>query len=157
FRLAEGRDALALHRAAGAFAAARRPFTLPPLVLADMMGFLALIPSAPALELDRLAADCVTRFEPFRAPLTTVELERRRQSRLTERQDAQLVAYGYPYIFADFGFHLTLTDRLAPADKALIWPCLEALAAEVTAEPFTIEAIAVYAEPAPGADFVLEG
>lgn len=156
FRLADGMDASLLRNVARVFAATRRPFTLPPLTLADMKGFLALVPSAPAPELDALAADCVSHFEPFRASLTLAELARRRRGLLTRRQDAQLVAYGYPYVFADFAFHLTLTDRLQPADKALVMPHLEALTADVRAEPFTVEAIAIYVEPAPGADFLLE-
>ena len=155
FRLAQGCDAPALHAALEQFAARHRPFTLAPLRLADIGGFLALVPSEPAPALDALAADCVVGFEPFRAPLTPAELDRRRRSLLTPRQEAQLEAYGYPYIFEDFGFHLTLTDRLAPPDKAILLPHLEAFTASVTSAPFLVDEVALYVEPAAGAPFRL--
>ena len=37
---------------------------------------------------------------------------------LSERQIELLDAYGYPYVFEEFRFHMTLTDRLADSDAA---------------------------------------
>jgi putative phosphonate metabolism protein len=157
FRLAAGRTAEELHAAASAFAAARPAFTLPPLVIADLQGFLAFVPAEPAAPLDDLAAACVRAFEPFRAPSTVEEIARRPLHRLSERQRRQLEAFGYPYVFADFGFHMTLTERLADADKAILLPHLQRLGRPLEAEPFTLDAIAVYEEPTPGAAFAMTG
>ena len=38
----------------------------------------------------------------------------RRAAGLSERQLQNLDRWGYPYVFADFRFHMTLTGRLAP-------------------------------------------
>lgn len=157
FRLAEGHGGEALHEAVAAFAGTRRSVTLPPLVLADLDGFLALVPAAPAAALDELAADCVRAFDRFRAPLTADEIARRPLRRLTERQRRQLETFGYPYIFEDFAFHMTLTERLAAADTAILRPHLQRLTARLASTPFVVDALAVFEEPAPGAAFVLTG
>ena len=64
----------------------------------------------PALE--HLAADCVRDFDAFRAPLTAEDRARRRPAKLTQRQRDHLDRWGYPYVFEDFRFHMTLTGRL---------------------------------------------
>jgi putative phosphonate metabolism protein len=157
FRLAEGTTGGDLHEAAASFAAARSAFTLPPLVIADLKGFLAFVPASPATPLDALAADCVTAFESFRAALSEAEVARRLESPLSERQRGQLARFGYPYVFADFSFHMTLTERLSSADKAILLPNLRAIGRGLVAEPFVVDAIAVFEEQAPGADFVMTG
>jgi putative phosphonate metabolism protein len=155
FRLATGCTGAELHAAARAFAASRSAFTLRPLVIADLEGFLAFVPAAPAAPLDDLAAACVTDFEPWRAPLSEAELARRLASRLSERQKDQLARFGYPHVFADFSFHMTLTERLAEPDKVILLPHLQTIGRPLEAEPFTVDAIAVYEEPEPGAPFVM--
>jgi putative phosphonate metabolism protein len=157
FRLADGATGAGLHEATATFAATRSAFSLPPLVIADLKGFLAFVPSSPAAPLDALAADCVTAFEPFRAALSEAELARRLKSPLSVRQRGQLARFGYPYVFADFSFHMTLTERLAPADKAILLPHLRAIGRELLVEPFVVDAIAVFEEQAPGSDFVMTG
>jgi hypothetical protein len=79
-------------------------------------GFAALVPSGTALALDLLAARCVRHFDPFRRPLTKPEQSRRLGQRLTARQISHLDRWGYPYVFEDFRFHMTLTGRL-PAGR----------------------------------------
>lgn len=155
FRLHRGRTAAELHAAAEAFAAALTVVTLPPLVIADLEGFLAFVPAEPAAALDDLAADAVRAFEPFRAPHTAEERARRPVDRLSDRQREQFERFGYPHIFADFAFHMTLTQRLADADKAVLLPHLRSTGRPLEAEPFSLDAIAVYEEPAPGADFLM--
>lgn len=155
FRLIEGYAHRDLHESVEAFADARRTFTLPPLVVADLDGFLAMVPPEPAPELADLAADCVRHFEPFRAPMTPDEIARRPLAKLSERQRWQLQNFGYPYIFDDFAFHMTLTERLAPPDTAILRPQLDRLAAPLETEPFVVDAVAVYEEATPGAAFRL--
>ena len=60
----------------------------------------------------RLAADCVTEFDSFRAPLTEADRARRNPSQLTSRQREHLDRWGYPYVMDDFRFHMTLTGRV---------------------------------------------
>src|SRR5690606_1132239 len=63
FALADGRRVDDLFAAVAAFAARRTPFALPPLRLARLSGFLALIPSTASEPLAALAADCVRAFD----------------------------------------------------------------------------------------------
>ena len=104
FALKQGCTADELHQAAECFARKRKPFEAPPLQLSGLSRWIAFTLSAPSPQMDRLAADCVRDFEPYRAPLTDHDLERRRRNGLTPRQDDQLLAFGYPYIFDDFQF-----------------------------------------------------
>ncbi len=155
FCLATGRRPPALHDAVAEFAGTLEPFTLPPLVVGDLKGFIALVPSAPAPKLDQLAADCVRTFDAWRAPMTNDERARRLKSPLTARQLQQLESFGYPYVLDDFSFHMTLTERLGAADKAVLLPYLRDRSAEIAAKPFVVDAIAIFEQPTPGAAFVM--
>lgn len=112
FRLAAGRSEAELAAACAAFAGARVSFACAGLELKAIGRFLALTPIHPCAALDRLAGACVETFEPFRAPLSTAETERRLRAPLTERQKDNLARWGYPYVFEDFRFHMTLTGPL---------------------------------------------
>ena len=85
--------------------------------IALLDGFAALVPSAPAPALDLLAGSCVRAFDKFRDQMTAAERNRRRAHPLTPRQIDHLDCWGYPYVFEDFRFHMTLTGRL-PVDRA---------------------------------------
>mgnify|MGYP001459754145 CR=1 FL=1 len=156
FELAEGRTSEELHDAARAFARTRRPFAVP-LELASLGGFLALVPSAVVPELDDLAAACVTGFEPFRAPASPADLARRRRAGLSPREDDHLVRYGYPYVFADFRFHLTLTERLPEPKHGAVRAILERLTVPFCAESLRIDAIHVFQQPDRASPFAVTG
>jgi putative phosphonate metabolism protein len=155
FALAEGADAASLEAAISRFAAARTPFAMPRLVLASLSGFLALVPEAPCLALDALAADCVRQFDHFRAPLSAEDRARRLRAPLEAEEAANLDRWGYPYVMSRFRFHMTVTGRLEAEERdrlaALLRPVLEA----ALAVPLAADAISLYAEPAPGAPFRL--
>jgi len=68
FALAPGRNGAELAAALAAFAARRAAVRAPPLVLAAISGFWALVPSQPCKSLTHLAAACVQHFDAFRAP-----------------------------------------------------------------------------------------
>ena len=112
FHLREETSATALLRAAKALAQRWRPFVMPPLRVGLLDSFVALVPFTRSGILDELAADCVTVCDPFRAPLTPADRARRVPSRLTARQIAYMDRWGYPYVFEDFRFHMTLTGAL---------------------------------------------
>ena len=152
FRLAAGASEAELLRAVESFAGGRPAFPGPLLQLSVLAGFLALTPSEPLEELDRLAADCVAAFDRFRAPATGPELARRRRAGLSARQEALLLRWGYPYVMDAFRFHLTLTGRLddaglnrerAEAETMLAGP----------APALVIDAVTLMVEPAEGEAF----
>lgn len=147
FSLAPGRTAEQLHGEVLAFAADSAAFMSPPLVLESLDGFLALVFSRPCAEMRALCDDCVEMFEPFRAPLSPEDQERRLRSPLTGRQRDYLDRWGYPGVFDEFTFHMTLTSRLQEPEHSLIRDTLEDLAAPVLWEPAWIDAIAIYEQP----------
>lgn len=116
FGLAEDQAEADLIEALAVFAAGRPAFVadIAPQGLSAFIAFRLVAPS-PAMQ--ALHEDCVRAFELYRAPLSDADIARRRKAALTPDQDARLLAYGYPYVFEDFRFHMTLTG--AVRDEAL--------------------------------------
>jgi hypothetical protein len=153
--LAAGTTVDGLAAAITAFAATRRQALGPPLVVKALNDFIALRPAAPCGALDRLAADCVTAFDPFRAPLTAAELERRRGLPLTGQQGRLLDRWGYPYVFDQFRFHMTLTDRVAdPAQRRALAAALRPRAAAVAAAPLIVGSLCLMMQATDAAPFL---
>ena len=151
FTLAEGFSPADLVAEVERFCARRETFPLPPLRVGAIEGFLALVPAQPANVLEELAAQCVEFFDALRAPLSAADRSRRDPSVLSERQREHFERWGYPYVMDEFRFHLTLTDRLSAADGAVLQPWLERYFADALAERVTVNGVAVFEEPAPGA------
>jgi putative phosphonate metabolism protein len=79
--------------------------------------FIAIVPRRPTLALNTLANQCTTSFDAFRAPMTAKERARRTASYLSPSQMQNLDRWGYPFVFEDFRFHMTLTGRLPKAAR----------------------------------------
>lgn len=150
-RLREGLRLADLIKAVDAFCAHHRAVTLDGLVLANLDGFLALVPDGPVDALNALAAAAVRSLSPLRAPLTEAEVTRRNPAALTVRQRALLDSYGYPYVLDEFRFHMTLTDRLTPEQDALLRPQAQALVAAHAPRPMPIDSLVICTEGADGA------
>lgn len=146
-----GADAAALARLKASFAdfcRDRSSTRLAGLAVRDLDGFIALVPSGDASGVETLAQDCVEVFEPFRAPLSDADRARRLNAPLTERQIAQLDRYGYPYVGADFRFHMTLTGRLPDSPREAALATLAArFAGEVPGGSVDIDRLALFEQP----------
>jgi putative phosphonate metabolism protein len=154
-RLTDGAGWAAVREAAAGIAARTAPFTLPPLSVSDIDGFLALRETAPCPPLQALADACVAELDRFRAPPGEAELARRRRSGLTSAQDAMLVRWGSPYVFATWFFHLTLTRRLSAAEKPGWLAATRAHFAGIAGAPRIVSSLCLFAQREPGAPFVL--
>jgi len=154
-RLKPGTDWYALVDAAERLARDVSAFALPKLAVADLHGFLALRETVPCPEIQALADACVARLDEFRAPPGEAELARRRRSSLTPAQEANLVRWGYPYVFDTWFFHMTLTRRLSPAEHAIYRPAAEDFFARALAEPHEVNDICLFTQREPGAPFML--
>jgi putative phosphonate metabolism protein len=88
--------------------------------------FIAIVPGERSEEVDRLAADCVMGFDRFRRPLTAQEKDRRLTAGLTAAQVRNLDRWGYPYVFDDFRFHMTLTGAIDADRRDAIVALLQA-------------------------------
>jgi putative phosphonate metabolism protein len=155
FRLAEGTDAAALDRALSGLAARLPPVTAPGLALSTGLGFLALMPGGPAPALDALAAACTRRLDRLRVSSDTADLAQRRAHSLTPRQEANLTRWGYPYVFDDFRFHLTLSGRLRPGEAEPLIEAVTALAAPHLAPVLHLDDICLFGDPGAGECFRL--
>jgi putative phosphonate metabolism protein len=135
------------------FAARTPAFEIPKLTLGQLGRFFALVPASLHQPLQDFAATVVKSFEPFRAPLSEADIARRNPEKLSQRQRANLMRWGYPYVMDDFGFHMTLTGKV-PEERA---PVMKAILAERFADfidrPLSISGLAVFTEETRGAPF----
>lgn len=116
FRLAPGADEPALLAAMRDFAARRNAVPAFEAQVTAIGDFVALVPRETPARLNDLAEACVVEFDAFRAPQTPAERARRLAAPLSERQAAYVGRWGYPYVFDEFRWHMTLTGPL-PRDR----------------------------------------
>jgi hypothetical protein len=156
FRLADGVRADDLLVAVQRWARTRTGFNLP--VAATIMGdFVALRPASDEGDalMRGLATDALRTFAPLRAASTAAERERRLAGgRLSERQQALLAEWGYPYVLDEFRFHMTLSGALASAHDCVAMVDWWQREAERLG-PLPVHGVALFVEPAPGEPFVL--
>jgi putative phosphonate metabolism protein len=141
--------------AAEALAARTAPFTLPPLAVQDLDGFLALREAMPCPALQDFAAACVEALDPCRAPPGAAELARRRHAGLSPTQAALLERWGYPYVFSEWRFHVTLTRRLSAAEKAAVLPAVTEFLGEAPGRPRLVQELCLFTQSGPGAPFLV--
>jgi putative phosphonate metabolism protein len=144
--LAVGRTETELLAACAAFAATPRQIPMIRPVVGSISGFIAVIPAVPPPELIRLAADCVSTFDSFRAPLTEADRARRKPSRLTPDQCAHLDRWGYPYVMDEFRFHMTLTGRVAAERREPLLAMLAERFAATGLKALAIDRIALFCQ-----------
>lgn len=124
FRLAPGRSLEKLIFAVETFVNRRRRPDPMKLKVDLIKGFAALTPCGPSADVVDLARDCVAELDAFRAPMSGDERTRRLAAPLTQTQIELMDRWGYPYVFDEFRFHMTLTNVLpAPLQR----PALDAL------------------------------
>jgi putative phosphonate metabolism protein len=153
FRLLDGWSEDNLIGAAAEFARRRMPVSAASLRLEALGSFLALRPVASAPALDSLASECVVWFERFRAPLTDAEVSRRRLGSLSPAQDELLSRWGYPFVFGEFRFHMTLTGSLDDQLRARVMAALEPRLEAHLAAPLEVADLVLTIEPEPQARF----
>jgi len=155
--LAPGKSENELMAACAAFAGAPRAVPVIKPVVDVISGFIALVPAEVPADLERLAADCVREFEPFRAPLTEEDRTRRNPSKLTPRQREYLDGWGYPYVFEEFRFHMTLTGRLDTSRHAPVLAMLRDRFRDSGVRDLAIDRIALFRQDKPDRRFRVIG
>jgi putative phosphonate metabolism protein len=144
FSLASDTTEAKLVAACEAFAETPRPIPVIKPVVDSISGFIAVMPSEPSVELELLAADCTRDFDPFRAPLTPEDRERRNPSKLTPKQRQRLERWGYPYVMEDFRFHMTLTGRLLDERREPVLAMLRRRFSAIGIDTLVIDRIALF-------------
>jgi Protein of unknown function (DUF1045) len=146
----EGELAAELNR----FAAVPRMIpTLEPIVRA-LGRFVAIVPGTASSAVDRLAADCVTTFDRFRRPLAVEERRKRLGTGLSRRHIEHLERWGYPFVFEDFRFHMTLTGPIDEDRRAGIVALLQdRFAAACRGVPLAVTRLALLRQEGPSTLF----
>jgi putative phosphonate metabolism protein len=155
--LADGKVEAQLASACKSFADLVRPVPVIHPVVDSISGFIAMIPAEPSAELELLAADTTKAFDSFRAPLTPEDRARRNPDRLTQRQRDYLEQWGYPYVFEEFRFHMTLTGRLPTERREQVVAMLRERFTATGVGPLAIDAISLCRQEMPNARFRIIG
>lgn len=155
FELAAGESEQNLIAGLDVFCETMRPFQMPRFVIGRIDGFFALAPESPCEGINRLARDVVVAFDHFRAPLSDAEKERRSSPHLTRSQLRNLLQWGYPYVFDDFRFHMTLTGRVDEAEATRVYRAIEEHFGPLLDEPAEIASLTLFIEPEREAPFVV--
>ncbi|WP_323781352.1 DUF1045 domain-containing protein [Thalassovita sp.] len=150
FRLAEDTDFNALSAAAETLCAAQAPVRLEGLALARLGGFLALTVTGDTQPLSTLAATIVRGLDDYRAAPSDAELNRRRKANLTDRQEALLTQWGYPYVMEEFRFHITLTGRLDRVEADTVRNRLASIVTPLLPRPFIVSDLCLVGEDEAG-------
>lgn len=153
FRLADDVSEEALLRALFDFAPTVQAFEIENMVIGKIGPFFALVPGGPVPDLADLAARVTREFDPFRAPLSDAEIKRRNPENLTSAQLANLHQWGYPYVFEEFRFHMTLTGPIDAAESDRVEQALHGFFDPVLSEPVDVRNIALFVEEESGAPF----
>ncbi len=157
FSLVSHETEAGLCAACASFAEKPRPIPMIRPIVDSISGFTAVIPAERSAELDALAADCVTRFDDFRAPLTQADRARRNPHKLTPRQCDHLDRWGYPYVMEEFRFHMTLTGRLGAKRREPVLAMLRDRFAAVGMAGLAIDRIALFRQDSAAARFAIVG
>lgn len=129
------------------FADRRKPLQTGPLTLARAGRFLVLRPVKPTPALDWLAAQCVSAFDDFAAPIGESERRERQGQSLSDYQRLLLESFGDPHVLSEYRFSITLAGPLDSAHlervSQALWPVLD----EICAAGVTIDALSLFGDP----------
>jgi len=155
FSLAEGRSEAELVAEIGRFVSETEPFEIPEIIVGRLGSFFALVPGDECAPLQGFAGEVVRRFERFRAPLTSADIARRKPDELTATERQNLVQWGYPYVFDEFRFHMTLTGRVPAERRDAVEGVLLDQFADFHGRPLAVHGLALFREQSRGADFIV--
>jgi hypothetical protein len=153
FRLREGIGAGDLQDALDLFCAARRGPSGGALALATFQNYLGLVLSARTADIGWLAAECVTHFDRFRAPLDGTDRDRRAEASFSPEEHAYFESFGYPYVLSAFRFHISLAGPLPAARLKEVSAALAPHLAPFMDVPFRIGSLSLLGEPHGGGVF----
>ncbi len=156
FRLAVGMDADQLVTSCNALAAELAPVSLQGLQVDALGPFLAFRPVGETQGLNAFAKALVIGSNDWRAPLNEAEIAKRNPDKLSERQRDLMMRYGYPFIFEDFQFHMTLTGPLDRAELSVVQAALLSYFEPVLTSPYIIEDICLFGERVDGSFVMIE-
>lgn len=155
FALKDGVSEADLLAAFGEFAKAPRAIPQIAPVVRSLGSFIAAVPDVPVDALNALADDCVRAFDHLRRPLTEQDRARRLNSPLTDNQIKHLDRWGYPYVFEEFRFHMTLSGSLPDDKREPAQALLQSQFATLALSALTIDSLTLLRQEGSKARFVV--
>ena len=144
FKLREGRTEAQLIKLLGRFARQQPAFDVR-LAVRPLGQFLALRLTEHSDAMRALHDACVKDFDGFRAALSYDDIKRRRKADLSPEQDARMLEWGYPYIFEDFRWHMTLSSRIvSDATRERVLALLKDMFQPALIDPHRVDGVALY-------------
>ena len=117
--------------------------------------FIALMMDPNEQKMQNLASNLVETLDYFRAPLYQEEIDKRRMSTLTTREDKNLLKWGYPYVFDDFRFHMTLTEKIScRSDQELMVSAASSHFSKDLENAIKVSSISLFVQESSEADFL---
>lgn len=157
FKLAQDTSVNLLATTLSTLAQSMQAFDMSPMQVVLMDDFLALVPQVESEKANTVAAKCVIELQSLAAKLSESELKRRRQAGLSAEQDAMLLRWGYPFVLEHYRLHFSLTGSLKNFSQHQIESLLAAAQDWFALLPTCrFDSLALFVEPAPGADFMLQ-
>jgi hypothetical protein len=147
FQMSQGESTASLLSALKAFSTRRPCFHVPAMRILLLGDFFALVPAAPCEELDSLAAEVVTRFDRFRAPLGEAELSRRAGVQLNEMELRNLQRWGHPHVLENFRFNMPLTGPVPMSEREHVLHVLQHHFGELATRALMVGQVALFYEP----------
>ena len=134
--------------------ALRKPFSIN-LKVQKLGNFIALMVNPNDQKMQNLASQLVENLDQFRAPLHQKEIDKRRMVTLTTREDKNLLKWGYPYVFNDFRFHMTLTEKIScRSDQELIVSAASSHFSKDLEKAIKVSSISLFVQESSEADFL---
>jgi len=153
FRLAKHYDVSQLIQELDQFVDEYKAFHCSDLRLTSLGHFLALSPEKTCSAMNRLADDCVKHFDPFRAPLSEQEYQKRKPHQLNLRQRELLGQWGYPYVLGEYRFHMTLSAQLEQKKQDELQSALQDYLAPALKNDFHVDRLYLCCQSAQGKNF----
>jgi putative phosphonate metabolism protein len=137
------------------FTGSNLPIDIGPLAVDTIGAFVALKPGTNIPKVDKLAAALVEFFDAYRAAPTEKDRVRRMTAHLSPRQRELLGRWGYPFVFDQFRFHMTLTNSLQAAEFASVKSALVELYSAISRNHVEIDALSLMRQDGPDERFFL--
>jgi hypothetical protein len=118
--------------------------------------FIAITPNSDTTKIHSLAADIVKEFDQFRDELNESDIEKRNLSSYSLRQKEYFYSWGYPYVFEEFKFHMTLGKLSHSKDGTAEEKICNEYFQEIISKPMKIDNLCLMGEDQNGMFHILE-
>ncbi len=120
-------------------------FHLDKLVIKKLGNFIALTPSKN-LKVNDVSNKFVEGLDFLRDDLSEDEIKKRHPHKLSFNQKKMLFKWGYPYVFNEFKFHLTLTGKLRIEEIDNVYKYLQTILKSVNLRKIHFKSICIFGQ-----------